>query len=231
MAAGVKAMQDMGVLAPPKGMYRRLGGAAGTADKDAKELADAYSKAQSASGAFPTPTTPTTRNSLPLRCQCDAQGQRRQRRVCGALLLAQVSLSHTHARTHTHASHTGIAAHLGTTGIIVSFSSPTFSSGNIRMRGAYSECGSSGSFMSNSHGTIGGIKQCVTLSLRKGVWPGMPVTGIPTAGNPIKLRIYTSGAGQERQKGDVTCTLVGTFASGDGRKIGAPSAAGGGGGK
>ncbi len=109
----------------------------------------------------------------------------------------------------------------------MSFSSPTFSSGNIRMRGAYSECGSSGRFMSDSHGMIGGIKQCVKLSLFKvGI-----MTGIPTAGNPIKLRIATSGAGAQRQYGDVLCTLVGTFANGDGRKIGAPSAAGGGGGK
>ncbi len=98
------------------------------------------------------------------------------------------------------------------------------------MPGTYSENGS-GRFISSA-AKIGGIKQRVTLSLwTKGVI-GMPTgTGIPTAGNPIKLRIYTSVAGKEKQMGDVTCTLVGTFANGDGRKIGAPSAAGGGGGK
>ena len=99
------------------------------------------------------------------------------------------------------------------------------------MPGTYSENGS-GSFKSHAAYKIGGIKQGVTLSLRTGGVIGMPTgTGIPTAGNPIKLRIYTSVAGTERQMGDVICTLVGTFASGDGRKIGAPSAAGGGGGK
>ncbi len=103
MAAGVKAMQGKGVEAPPKNMSWRVGGAAGADGKDAKELADAYSKAQSASGACPSSLTPTHAPCLPLLCQCDAPRRRRQQRLCGVVLRALVSLSHAHTHTRTRA--------------------------------------------------------------------------------------------------------------------------------
>ena len=206
--------------------------------KEAIDTASAALKEESrqqhsSAGSCPTPTTPT---HAPLASHCCASATPQGRGgsgVCVARFCLRWSLTHihTHARTHTRSQRAGQATRSPlSTGIIVRFASPdgAFSSDDIPMPGTYSENGS-GSFKSNAAYKIGGIKQGVTLSLWKGVWPGM--TGIPTAGNPIKLRIYTSVAGTERQMGDVICTLVGTLASGDGRKIGAPSAAGGGGGK
>ena len=51
MAAGIAAMESMGVVKPAKNMLRRIGGKDGAEGKTSEQLLAAYSEAQSSAGA------------------------------------------------------------------------------------------------------------------------------------------------------------------------------------